>query len=106
MLQTRALARPLRRTHMMDASNQQAAPKQFTPGMQNDLARAAARCANFKNMTPLPAMAEASASVDEKHQRYQAALTELYSVLDNGSMDAYFAQPARECKTRWARSWW
>ncbi|SUG32878.1 methyl accepting chemotaxis protein II, aspartate sensor-receptor [Salmonella enterica subsp. arizonae] len=44
------------------------------------LAQAAAHYANFKNMTPLPAMAEASASVDEKYQRYQAALTETYPV--------------------------
>lgn len=46
-------------------------------------------------MTPLPAMAEASANVDEKYQRYQAALTELIQFLDNGNMDAYFAQPTQ-----------
>ncbi|SUG14666.1 methyl accepting chemotaxis protein II, aspartate sensor-receptor [Salmonella enterica subsp. arizonae] len=40
-------------------------------------------------------MAEASASVDEKYQRYQAALTELIQFLDNGNMDAYFAQPTQ-----------
>ncbi len=56
-------------------------------------------------MTPLPAMAEASANVDEKYQRYQAALAELIQFLDNGNMDAYFAQPTGECKTRWARRW-
>ncbi|MEA7178550.1 Tar ligand binding domain-containing protein, partial [Salmonella enterica subsp. enterica serovar Montevideo] len=45
---------------------------------------AAAHYANFKNMTPLPAMAEASANVDEKYQRYQAALTELIQFLQPG----------------------
>ncbi len=40
-------------------------------------------------------MAEASANVDEKYQRYQAALAELIQFLDNGNMDAYFAQPTQ-----------
>ncbi|EBI7950144.1 methyl-accepting chemotaxis protein II [Salmonella enterica] len=96
MLQTRInLSRSAARM-MMDASNQQSSAK--TDLLQNaktTLAQAAAHYANFKNMTPLPAMAEASANVDEKYQRYQAALTELIQFLDNGNMDAYFAQPTQ-----------
>lgn len=96
MLQTRInLSRSAARM-MMDASNQQSSGK--TDLLQNaktTLAQAAAHYANFKNMTPLPAMAEASANVDEKYQRYQAALTELIQFLDNGNMDAYFAQPTQ-----------
>ncbi|EHQ0809111.1 Tar ligand binding domain-containing protein [Salmonella enterica subsp. enterica serovar Montevideo] len=86
MLQTRInLSRSAARM-MMDASNQQSSAK--TDLLQNaktTLAQAAAHYANFKNMTPLPAMAEASANVDEKYQRYQAALTELIQFLDNGN---------------------
>lgn len=85
MLQTRInLSRSAARM-MMDASNQQSSAK--TDLLQNaktTLAQAAAHYANFKNMTPLPAMAEASANVDEKYQRYQAALAELIQFLDNG----------------------
>ncbi|EHF3984382.1 methyl-accepting chemotaxis protein II, partial [Salmonella enterica subsp. enterica serovar Newport] len=96
MLQTRInLSRSAARM-MMDASNQQSSAK--TDLLQNaktTLAQAAAHYANFKNMTPLPAMAEASANVDEKYQRYQAALAELIQFLDNGNMDAYFAQPTQ-----------
>lgn len=106
MLQTRInLSRSAARM-MMDASNQQSSGK--TDLLQNaktTLAQAAAHYANFKNMTPLPAMAEASANVDEKYQRYQAALTELIQFLDNGNMDAYFAQPTQGMQTRWARRW-
>lgn len=61
MLQTRInLSRSAARM-MMDASNQQSSAK--TDLLQNaktTLAQAAAHYANFKNMTPLPAMAEAS----------------------------------------------
>ncbi|EHH3455770.1 Tar ligand binding domain-containing protein [Salmonella enterica] len=96
MLQTRInLSRSAARM-MMDASNQQSSAK--TDLLQNaktTLAQAAAHYASFKNMTPLPAMAEASANVDEKYQRYQAALAELIQFLDNGNMDAYFAQPTQ-----------
>ncbi|ECW1956346.1 methyl-accepting chemotaxis protein II [Salmonella enterica] len=96
MLQTRInLSRSAARM-MMDASNQQSSAK--TDLLQNaktTLAQAAAHYANFKNMTPLPAMAEASANVDEKYQRYQAALAELIQFLDHGNMDAYFAQPTQ-----------
>ncbi|AJD95125.1 Tar ligand binding domain-containing protein [Salmonella enterica subsp. enterica serovar Paratyphi A] len=95
MLQTRInLSRSAARM-MMDASNQQSSAK--TDLLQNaktTLAQAA-HYANFKNMTPLPAMAEASANVDEKYQHYQAALAELIQFLDNGNMDAYFAQPTQ-----------
>lgn len=84
MLQTRInLSRSAARM-MMDASNQQSSAK--TDLLQNaktTLAQAAAHYANFKNMTPLPAMAEASANVDEKYQRYQAALAELIQFLDD-----------------------
>ncbi|EBA2977036.1 HAMP domain-containing protein, partial [Salmonella enterica] len=96
MLQTRInLSRSAARM-MMDASNQQSSAKtNLLQNAKTTLAQAAAHYANFKNMTPLPAMAEASANVDEKYQRYQAALAELIQFLDNGNMDAYFAQPTQ-----------
>ncbi|ECG8259935.1 methyl-accepting chemotaxis protein II [Salmonella bongori] len=96
MLQTRInLSRSAARM-MMDAANQQSSAK--TDLLQNaktTLTQAAAHYTNFKNMAPLPAMVEASANVDEKYQRYHAALAELIQFLDNGNMDAYFAQPTQ-----------
>ncbi|EDF7618705.1 methyl-accepting chemotaxis protein II [Salmonella enterica] len=96
MLQTRInLSRSAARM-MMDASNQQSsAKKDLLQNAKTTLAQAATHYTNFKNITPLPAMAEASANVDEKYQRYQAALTELIQFLDNGNMEAYFAQPTQ-----------
>ncbi|ECJ2592804.1 HAMP domain-containing protein, partial [Salmonella enterica subsp. diarizonae] len=96
MLQTRInLSRSAARM-MMDASNQQSsAKKDLLQNAKMTLAQAATHYTNFKNITPLPAMAEASANVDEKYQRYQAALTELIQFLDNGNMEAYFAQPTQ-----------
>lgn len=50
-------------------------------------------------------MAEASGNVDEKYQQYHAALAELVQFLENGNMDAYFAQPTQGCRTHLAKRW-
>ncbi|MDF3573306.1 HAMP domain-containing protein, partial [Enterobacter cloacae] len=49
----------------------------------------------FKKIAPQPAMAQASANIDEKYQAYFAGLTELVQFLEKGNMDAYFAQPTQ-----------
>lgn len=59
------------------------------------LAQAETHYAKFKNITPLPEMAEASGNVEEKYQQYHAALAELVQFLESGNMDAYFAQPTQ-----------
>lgn len=96
MLQTRINLSRFATYMMVEASNQRSISK--TDLLQNaktTLAQAVAHYTNFKNMPPLPVMAEASANVDEKYQRYQAALAELIQFLDNGNMDAYLAQPTQ-----------
>ncbi|WP_249932384.1 methyl-accepting chemotaxis protein II, partial [Citrobacter sp. wls831] len=96
MLQTRInLSRSSARM-MMDASNQQSSAKNdLLKNAKASLAQAETHYAKFKNITPLPEMAEASGNVDEKYQQYHAALTELVQFLENGNMDAYFAQPTQ-----------
>ncbi|AUT96702.1 methyl-accepting chemotaxis protein II [Citrobacter freundii] len=96
MLQTRInLSRSSARM-MMDASNQQSSAKNdLLKNAKASLAQAETHYAKFKNMTPLPEMAEASGNVEEKYQQYHAALAELVQFLENGNMDAYFAQPTQ-----------
>ena len=96
MLQTRInLSRSAARM-MMDASNQQSSAKSdLLKNAKNTLAQADTHYAQFKSITPLPEMAEASGNVEEKYQQYHAALAELIQFLDNGNMDAYFAQPTQ-----------
>ncbi|VEB85008.1 methyl-accepting chemotaxis protein II (aspartate chemoreceptor protein) [Citrobacter koseri] len=80
----------------MDASNQQSSAKNdLLKNAKSTLEQAATHYANFKNINPLPEMAEASGNVDEKYQQYHAALAELVQFLENGNMDAYFAQPTQ-----------
>lgn len=96
MLQTRInLSRSSARM-MMDANNQQSSAKtDLLKNAKNTLAQAAVHYNNFKAINPLPEMAQASGNVDEKYQTYFAALTELVQFLENGNMDAYFAQPTQ-----------
>ena len=96
MLQTRInLSRSSARM-MMDASNQQSSAKNdLLKNAKASLAQAEAHYANFKKITPLPDMTDASGNVDEKYQQYHAALVELIQFLENGNMDAYFAQPTQ-----------
>ncbi len=108
MLQTRInLSRSAARM-MMDASANPRCQNGFTPECKTTLAQAAAHYATFKNMMPLPAMAEASANVDEKISALSGRISRTYSVSDNGNMDAYFAQPTRNAKRvgrgRWANT--
>ncbi|WP_336220883.1 methyl-accepting chemotaxis protein II [Citrobacter amalonaticus] len=96
MLQTRInLSRSSARM-MMDANNQQSSAKtDLLKNAKNTLAQAAVHFSNFKAINPLPEMAEASGNIDEKYQTYFAALRELVQFLENGNMDAYFAQPTQ-----------
>ena len=96
MLQTRInLSRSSARM-MMDVENQQSSAKtELLANAKATLAQAAAHYNNFKAIAPHPDMAEASKDVDEKYRTYYTALAELVQFLENGNMDAYFAQPTQ-----------
>ena len=96
MLQTRInLSRSAARM-MMDPNNQQSSAKtDLLKNAKETLAQAASHYNNFKAATPLPEMVEASGNIDEKFQNYHNALAELVQFLENGNMDAYFAQPTQ-----------
>lgn len=96
MLQTRInLSRSSARM-MMDATNQQSSAKNdLLKNAKNTLEQAAVHYNNFKAINPLPDMAEASSNIDEKYQKYHAGLAELTQFLENGNMDAFFAQPTQ-----------
>lgn len=104
MLQTRInLSRSSARM-MMDPNNQQSSAKtELLKNARATLADAAKHYDAFKKIAPQPAMAQASANIDEKYQAYFAGLTELVQFLEKGNMDAYFAQPTQECRTPSAR---
>ncbi len=96
MLQTRInLSRSSARM-MMDPNNQQSSAKtELLKNARATLADAAKHYEAFKKIAPQPAMAQASANIDEKYQAYFAGLTELVQFLEKGNMDAYFAQPTQ-----------
>lgn len=96
MLQTRInLSRSSARM-MMDPNNQQSSAKtELLKNARATLADAAKHYDAFKKIAPQPAMAQASANIDEKYQAYFAGLTELVQFLEQGNMDAYFAQPTQ-----------
>ncbi|MBF1958947.1 Tar ligand binding domain-containing protein, partial [Klebsiella pneumoniae] len=96
MLQTRInLSRSSARM-MMDPNNQQSSAKtELLKNARATLADAAKHYDTFKKIAPQPAMAQASANIDEKYQAYFAGLTELVQFLEKGNMDAYFAQPTQ-----------
>ncbi|MFT1612684.1 methyl-accepting chemotaxis protein II [Enterobacter hormaechei subsp. xiangfangensis] len=96
MLQTRInLSRSSARM-MMDPNNQQSSAKtELLKNARATLADAAKHYDAFKKIAPQPAMAQASANIDEKYQAYFAGLTELVQFLEKGNMDAYFAQPTQ-----------
>ncbi len=78
MLQTRInLSRSSARM-MMDPNNQQSSAKtELLKNARATLADAAKHYDAFKKIAPQPAMAQASANIDEKYQAYFAGLTEL-----------------------------
>ncbi|HEX4500748.1 MAG TPA: methyl-accepting chemotaxis protein II [Scandinavium sp.] len=93
MLQTRInLSRSSARM-MMDAANQQSSAKtDLLKNAQASLADAAKHYARFSAL-PVPAeLADENAAVDASYQKYFSGLTELLGFLQNGNMDAYFAQ--------------
>ena len=96
MLQTRInLSRSSARM-MMDPNNQQSSAKtELLKNARATLADAAKHYEAFKKIAPQPAMAQASANIDEKYLAYFAGLTELVQFLEKGNMDAYFAQPTQ-----------
>jgi methyl-accepting chemotaxis protein-2 (aspartate sensor receptor) len=96
MLQTRInLSRSSARM-MMDAANQQSSAKtDLLKNAKLSLAEAAKHYDLFRQAAPEAAMADVTQRVDASYQKYFAGLTELISFLDNGNMDAYFAQPTQ-----------
>ncbi|WP_054180679.1 methyl-accepting chemotaxis protein II [Trabulsiella odontotermitis] len=96
MLQTRInLSRSSARM-MMDAANQQSSAKtDLLKNAKLTLADAAKHYEVFKQAAPEAAMTDVTQRVDDSYQKYFAGLTELISFLDNGKMDAYFAQPTQ-----------
>ncbi|ADO48163.1 methyl-accepting chemotaxis protein II [[Enterobacter] lignolyticus] len=100
MLQTRInLSRSSARM-MMDAGNQQSSAKTtLLNNAKATLADAAKHYATFSQIAPAAELVDASSAVDASYQKYSAGLTELIGFLDNGKMDAYFAQPTQGMQT-------
>ncbi|SNY74111.1 methyl-accepting chemotaxis protein II [Enterobacter sp. CC120223-11] len=96
MLQTRInLSRSSARM-MMDAANQQSSAKtDLLNNAKTSLAEAAKHYAAFTQIAAQPELTDVSAVVDASYQKYFAGLTELVGFLQNGNMDAYFAQPTQ-----------
>ena len=96
MLQTRInLSRSSARM-MMDPNNQQSSAKaDLLKSAHASLAEAATHYEAFKSLPAVPSMVQASQTLDEKYRAYAAALAELIQFLENGKMDAYFAQPTQ-----------
>ncbi|MGL5700598.1 MAG: Tar ligand binding domain-containing protein, partial [Kluyvera sp.] len=100
LLQTRInLSRSSARM-MMDINNQQSSAKtELLKNARATLAQAASHFDRFKQLAPQPAMSEVSAQVAQTYQNYTSALQELIGFLENGNMDAYFAQPTQGMQT-------
>ena len=96
LLQTRInLSRSSARM-MMDTANQQSSAKiELLKNARTTLEQAASHFARFSETPPLPALSDTSQQVTKTYQNYYAALTELVGFLENGNMDAYFAQPTQ-----------
>lgn len=96
MLQTRInLSRSSARM-MMDAANQQSSAKtDLLNNAKTTLAEAAKHYAAFTRIAAQSELAEVSTTVDARYQTYFAGLNELIGFLQNGNMDAYFAQPTQ-----------
>lgn len=97
MLQTRInLSRSSARM-MMDPNNQQSSAKNaLLESAKQALTQVEAHYAAFKNVGSIaPDVDNAVAGVDETYRQYHQALAELVDDLQNGRMDAYFAQPTQ-----------
>ncbi|MRS16188.1 methyl-accepting chemotaxis protein II [Enterobacteriaceae bacterium RIT691] len=110
MLQTRInLSRSSARM-MMDSANQQSNAKtDLLNNAKSTLAQAAKSYTAFSENKAEPELADATAAVDASYQKYFNGLTELIGFLQNGNMDAYFAQATQgmqnglgEAMTRYA----
>ncbi len=96
MLQTRInLSRSSARM-MMDTSNLQSSAKtDLLKNAKSTLAQAQAHITRFNQAAVEPEMAQASQHVAQQAEAYFAALQELITFLEQGNMDAYFAQPTQ-----------
>ncbi|MFH7825616.1 methyl-accepting chemotaxis protein II [Kluyvera chengduensis] len=96
LLQTRInLSRSSARM-MMDTANQQSSAKtELLKNARTTLEQAAGHFARFSETPVLPLMSDTSQQVAKTYQNYYAALKELEGFLENGNMDAYFAQPTQ-----------
>ena len=96
LLQTRInLSRSSARM-MMDTANQQSSAKtELLKNARTTLEQAAGHFARFSETPVLPLMSDTSQQVTKTYQNYYAALKELEGFLENGNMDAYFAQPTQ-----------
>ena len=96
MLQTRInLSRSSARM-MMDTSNLQSSAKNdLLKNAKSTLAQAQAHITRFNQAAVEPEMAQVSQRVAQQTQAYFAALQELIGFLEQGNMDAYFAQPTQ-----------
>ncbi|UGS40078.1 methyl-accepting chemotaxis protein II [Pseudocitrobacter corydidari] len=96
MLQTRInLSRSSARM-MMDTSNLQSSAKNdLLKNAKSTLAQAQAHITRFNQAAVEPEMAQVSQRVAQQTQDYFAALQELIGFLEQGNMDAYFAQPTQ-----------
>ncbi|MEL4014677.1 methyl-accepting chemotaxis protein II [Dryocola clanedunensis] len=94
LLQTRInLSRSSARA-MMDAANGQSAAKtELLKGAKTSLADAQKHYAAFRQIAPIsPEMEAVVKDIDDDFQNYNQALGELIGFLENGNLDAYFAQ--------------
>ncbi|WP_312946498.1 methyl-accepting chemotaxis protein II [Superficieibacter sp.] len=100
MLQTRInLSRSSARM-MMNAANQQSSAKtDLLKNARLTLDEAASHYAIYQRSAAPQAMQSVSQTLDERYQKYHAALAELIQFLENGNMDAYFAQPTQGMQT-------
>ena len=96
MLQTRInLSRSSARM-MMDTSNLQSSAKtDLLKNAKSTLAQAQVHITRFNQAAVEPEMAQVSQRVAQQTQAYFAALQELIGFLEQGNMDAYFAQPTQ-----------
>ncbi|MCT4702232.1 methyl-accepting chemotaxis protein II [Enterobacteriaceae bacterium H20N1] len=97
MLQTRInLSRSSARS-LLDASNGQSAAKaDLLNSAKATLAQSVKHYAAFRQVPAISAEMEGVVkSVDNDYQNYHQALSELIGFLENGNLDAYFAQPTQ-----------
>lgn len=89
LLQTRINLSRASARMVSDPSHQQT---ELMNSARTTLAQADKHFRAYSAIAPQPSMEQVSQAINDKYQDYAAALTELIQFLDNGNMDAYFAQ--------------